>query len=41
VDSCWIDGERVTAQPGGFYGGWITGRVEGPFKGDPMHPELI
>jgi hypothetical protein len=22
-------------QPGGFYGGWITPNVVGPFKGDP------
>lgn len=41
VDGCWMDGERVKAQPGRFYGGWITSRVEGPFKGDPRHPELI
>lgn len=40
MDGCWVDGERVTPQPGGFYGGWITSRVEGPFKGDPQHPEL-
>jgi uncharacterized protein (DUF427 family) len=41
MDGCWVDGERVTPQPGGFYGGWITSRVEGPFKGDPDHPELV
>jgi len=41
MDGCWIDGERVVSQPGGFYGGWITSRVIGPFKGDPLHPELI
>jgi uncharacterized protein (DUF427 family) len=41
MDGCWLDGERVTPQPGGFYGGWITADVEGPFKGDPRHPELI
>jgi uncharacterized protein (DUF427 family) len=41
MDACWLDGERVIAQPGGFYGGWITSDVEGPFKGDPLHPELI
>jgi uncharacterized protein (DUF427 family) len=35
VDECWVDGERVTAQPGDFYGGWITSRVTGPFKGSP------
>ncbi len=41
MDGCWVDGERVEPQPGGFYGGWITADVEGPFKGDPRHPELI
>jgi uncharacterized protein (DUF427 family) len=41
MDGCWVDGERVVPQPGGFYGGWITSAVEGPFKGDPLHPELI
>lgn len=34
VDECWVDGERVTPQPGGFYGGWITANVVGPFKGE-------
>jgi uncharacterized protein (DUF427 family) len=32
---CEIDGERVEPQPGGFYGGWITSDVVGPFKGGP------
>jgi uncharacterized protein (DUF427 family) len=41
MDGCWVDGERVVPQPGGFYGGWITRDVAGPFKGDPCHPELI
>ena len=41
MDGCWLDGERVQPQPGGFYGGWITAAVQGPFKGDPAHPELI
>jgi len=35
LDECTIDGERVTAQPGDFYGGWITSHVKGPFKGAP------
>lgn len=35
LDECWVDGERVRANPGGFYGGWITSKVVGPFKGDP------
>ena len=41
MDGCWLDGERVVPQPGGFYGGWITHEIQGPFKGDPAHPELI
>ena len=35
MDSCTVDGERVTPQPGEFYGGWITNDVVGPFKGEP------
>jgi len=35
VDECWVGDERATAQPGGFYGGWITSEVIGPFKGEP------
>lgn len=35
VDECTVDGERVMAQPGDFYGGWITSAVQGPFKGAP------
>jgi uncharacterized protein (DUF427 family) len=35
VDECWVDEERVIAQPGDFYGGWITSDVVGPFKGAP------
>jgi uncharacterized protein (DUF427 family) len=30
---CYVDDERVTAQPGDFYGGWITKDIAGPFKG--------
>lgn len=35
MDACFVDGERVVPQPGGFYGGWITSGVAGPFKGGP------
>lgn len=35
MEACYVDGERVTPQPGGFYGGWITKDVAGPFKGGP------
>ena len=35
VDECWVGDERVAAQAGDFYGGWITGNLRGPFKGAP------
>jgi len=35
VDAAFVDGERVVPQPGGFYGGWVTSDVVGPFKGEP------
>jgi uncharacterized protein (DUF427 family) len=35
MDRCLVDGETVTPQPGGFYGGWITRDIVGPFKGAP------
>ena len=35
VDGCTVNGEPVEAQPGGFYGGWVTSWVTGPFKGIP------
>ena len=35
MDECLVDGELVEPQPGAFYGGWITSRVVGPFKGVP------
>ena len=31
--NCFVDGESVTPQPGGFYGGWITSEIAGPVKG--------
>ena len=34
MDACYVDGEKVTPQPGGFYGGWITTDIVGPFKGE-------
>lgn len=33
MDQCRVDGEVATPQEGGFYGGWITAAVSGPFKG--------
>ena len=35
VDAAWVGEERVTPQPGSYYGGWITSDVVGPFKGEP------
>ena len=35
MDACTVDGEVVTPQPGGFYGGWVTRNLVGPFKGAP------
>lgn len=35
VDACYVGEERVQPQPGDFYGGWITSRIVGPFKGGP------
>ena len=32
---CLVNGEPVRAQAGGFYGGWITDEIVGPFKGEP------
>jgi uncharacterized protein (DUF427 family) len=34
MDACYLDGELVKAQPGRFYGGWITADIVGPFKGE-------
>ena len=33
MDACYVDDEEVEPQPGGFYGGWITSDIIGPFKG--------
>ena len=35
MDACWVGGEKVEAQEGDFYGGWITANIVGPFKGAP------
>jgi uncharacterized protein (DUF427 family) len=31
----YVDAVRIKGQAGGFYGGWITPELVGPFKGDP------
>lgn len=35
ADEITVAGEVVRPQPGGFYGGWVTDDVVGPFKGGP------
>jgi uncharacterized protein (DUF427 family) len=35
MDACFVGEQRVRPQPGGFYGGWITDDLVGPFKGGP------
>jgi hypothetical protein len=35
MSACDVGDEKVEAQPGDFYGGWITSEVVGPFKGSP------
>jgi len=33
MDACFVDDEQVAPNQGSFYGGWITSKVVGPFKG--------
>jgi uncharacterized protein (DUF427 family) len=35
MDACFVGNDRVTPQPGDYYGGWITPNITGPFKGAP------
>ena len=35
LDTCMVDGEKVASNEGSFYGGWVTSKVVGPFKGGP------
>lgn len=35
MDRCLVNGEVARPQEGGFYGGWITSDLVGPFKGGP------
>lgn len=37
---CYLEGERVRPQPGGFYGGWITDKIVGPVKGEDPRANL-
>ena len=38
---CFVGDERVRPQPGGFYGGWITDEIVGPWKGEPGTGRLV
>lgn len=35
MDACYVGDEVARPQPGGFYGGWVTSDLVGPFKGEP------
>ena len=35
LEAGFVDAELARPQPGGFYGGWITSDLVGPFKGVP------
>ena len=35
MDRCSVAGEVVQPNEGDFYGGWVTSKVVGPFKGGP------
>ena len=35
MDRCTVGEHEATPQPGGFYGGWVTPDLAGPFKGEP------
>ncbi|MEM0900201.1 MAG: DUF427 domain-containing protein [Pseudomonadota bacterium] len=35
MDACYVAGEKVQAQPGNFYGGWVNSWITGPIKGRP------
>jgi uncharacterized protein (DUF427 family) len=35
MDACFVGVDRVSPQPGFYYGGWVTPDLVGPFKGIP------
>lgn len=35
MEACFVAEEQVQPQEGDFYGGWITSKIVGPFKGSP------
>jgi len=34
VEACFVGDDRVQPQAGDFYGGWVTSKIVGPFKGE-------
>ncbi|MCI0442124.1 DUF427 domain-containing protein [bacterium] len=39
MDACYVDGERVTPEPGEYFGGWVTSDIVGPFEGQPKNSQ--
>ena len=35
MNACYVGEQCVIPQPGGYYGGWVTSHIVGPFKGGP------
>ncbi|RMA41270.1 DUF427 domain-containing protein [Rhodophyticola porphyridii] len=35
MDACFVGDQRVSPQPGSFYGGWVTPNLQGRIKGAP------
>lgn len=35
MDACFVGEAKVIPQPGDFYGGWVTGNLQGQIKGTP------
>jgi hypothetical protein len=35
MDGCFVGDEKLRPQPGGFFSGWVTNNLVGPFKGAP------
>jgi len=35
IVDCYLGEQRVSTQPGGYYGGWVSPDLVGPIKGEP------
>ncbi|MCY4655344.1 MAG: DUF427 domain-containing protein [Gammaproteobacteria bacterium] len=38
---CFVNSELVVPQPSGYYGGWVTHEIVGPYKGDPIVDDAL